>query len=283
MLQLYLKWILICMFIVLTMAEVSRDKLYLHIDEGNSLKNAFSFMATYHMSIDIQCDETNNASSNCVSSDHQICCNSTCYDSIDIIFTSGTTHILTENQTISNLQNIHFTVSQSGKLSTINCTKEIYFDANPGIAFIGLRNLTIEYLNIVGCGMKYVSTSIVKGGQFIVFLSALYVQNSTNLSVHNVNISNSNGTGLVIVDTNEMVSILSSVFRNNKASKSNAVLSGGGGIIIEFTKCASGILGCNSSNYQLANNSIVIVDNCVFEYNSALYNVSENVGANLDD
>ena len=284
MLHLYFKWILFCLFIVPTMTEFNREKLYLEVDDSTSLKNVFDFMGTCFKPSDSQCDGTNNASANCDPSSHQVCCNSTCYDTIEVMFASGRVHMLTEDHTITNLQNICLTVSQPGIPSTINCARENYSaDANPGIAFVNITNLTIEHLIIVGCGMKHVSTSISKGGQFITFLSALYVQNSTNLSVRNVNISNSNGTGLVIVDTNEMVSILSSVFRNNKASKSNSVLSGGGGVVIEFTECSPGILGCNSSNYQLVNNSIVIVDNCIFEYNSALYNVSENVGANLDD
>jgi len=282
--HLYLNQILFCFFIVSTIAGFNRDKLYLEVYDSTSLEGAFSILDACFMSSSVsQCND-NNITNICDSSVLQICCISTCYDSIEMIFVSGRTYILTENYTVSNLQNIRFTVNQSGIPSTINCaTDNDSTSANPGFAFVNITNLTVEYLNIVGCGMKHVSTSVSKGGEFVTFLSALYVQNSTNLSVRNISVLNNNGTGLVIVDTIGTISIEGSVFRDNRVSKSNAVLSGGGGVIIEFTECTPGILGCNSSNYQLANNSIVTVDNCVFEYNSALYNVSKNVGANLDD
>jgi len=201
------------------------------------------------------------------------------------VFTSGRVHILKESYTFSNLKNIRFTVSQAGIPSTIKCTNGDS-NANPGIAFIKVTNLVIEHLNIVGCGMKHISTSILKDQQFITFLSALYVQNSTDLSVHNVNISSNNGTGLAIIDTNGRVDISGSIFNNNRASvlsEFTTLLTGGNGVYIEFTECAPGVIGCNSSNYLLANNSVITVNNCEFKYNHAWYNFSGSLAANLDD
>jgi len=272
------EWSLLSLLIVSAVTEFSSDEVNLYVNDDKSLKSAFIFLSSCYMSNDSQYNGTNKAPNNLTSFN---LCNSTSYNSIKVMFTSGTIHMLTEHYIVSDLLNVRFTVNQFGIPSTISCGSDI--DSTPGITFIGITNLTIEYLNIVGCGMKHISTSISKRKQFISFLSALYVQNSTNLLVRNVNISNSNGTGLAIIDTIGAVNIVDSVFRDNKVSKSNDILSGGGGVIIEFTECAPGILSCNSSNYQLANNTIVTVDNCVFDKNSALYNVSRNVGANLDD
>ena len=61
------------------------------------------------------------------------------------------------------------------------------------------------------------------------------------------------------------------------------LFTGGGEVFIEYTECAPGVIRCNSSNYQLANNSVITVENCVFEYNRALYNFSGSLAANLDD
>ena len=284
MMKLVLTWFIVSHCISTVFTESEQDKMFLSINDSESLKSVFDLMASCSMLSEFgtnDCMLGTNISSNC----SLICCNSTCYNSIDVMFTSGKVHVLKEGYTFADLKNVRFTTTQVGIPSTIKCTNSDT-NANPGIAFVKVTNLAIEYLNIVGCGMKHVSTSILKDEQFITFFSALYVQNSTNLSVRNVNISNSNGTGLAIIDTNGTVDIFDSVFNNNRASVSSEVttlFTGGSGVFIEFSECAPGVIGCNSSNYPLANNSVVTVDNCVFEHNRAWYNFSGSLAANLDD
>ena len=100
--------------------------------------------------------------------------------------------------------------------------------------------------------MKHVSTNHIGAGKFITVRSALFIQNSTNVSLDNVTIFESNGIGLLVYDTNGSVSITKSSFINNNLnlSEQRKFLTGGGGIYIEFTKCAPGIMLCNCSrNY----------------------------------
>ena len=266
--------------------------MYLTIDNSESLNNAFNVMTSCFMSTNYsisQCNSSDNAKldqcSN--SSGSLICCRShpDCFSSIDVVFMSGI-YTLKENYTFSNLQNIRFSGSPIDKPPTLNCSMENNdFDTNSGIAFIQVNNLTIEHLNIIGCGMKHVSTSTSNNGEFITHLSALYIQNSTNLLVSSVNISNSNGTGLSIVDTNGTINIINSFFNSNRVTvpaELSTILSGGGGIYIEYTECAPGVRNCDSSDYQFANNSVITVDNCVFDQNRAWYNFSNSLTENLD-
>ena len=134
--------------------------------------------------------------------------------------------------------------------------------------------------------MKHVSTSTSNNGEFITHLSALYIQNSTNILLSSVNISDSNATGLSIVDTNGTITIINSFFTANKVTvpaESSTVISGGGGIYIEYTECAPGVRNCNSSDYVFANNSIINVENCVFDRNRAWYNFSDSLTEHLDN
>ena len=85
-------------------------------------------------------------------------------------------------------------------------------------ALIVARNLTIEHLTIVGYGMKHINTSAedIKE-KLIVFHSALFVQNSTDISLNGVNFFDNNGIGLSLYDTNGTVTIKFSFHSNNTA------------------------------------------------------------------
>ena len=287
-----IQWFVLCALIVPILTESNGDKMYLTIDDDESLNNAFNVMKSCIMSTNYstsQCNSNDSTNFNQChggnSNGYLICCDShpVCYSSIDVFFMSGI-HTMKESHTIGNLQNVQFSGSLIGAPSAIKCSTD--FDDNSGITFVRVKNLTIEHLNIIDCGMKHTSTSTSTNGDFITHSSALYIQNSTNLLVSNVNISNSNGTGLSIVDTNGTINIINSFFSNNKVAipaELSTILSGGGGIYIEYTECAPGVRGCNSLDYLFANNSVIIIENCVFEQNHALYNFSSSLTATLDN
>ena len=279
-----LKWIVLYVLIVPILTDSDRDKksITCTVDDSESLKCVLSLM--------MSCLMSTNYSTGCNTSDRDHCRNSSChlqslpacYSSIDVLFIGGI-YTLEENYTFENLQNVRFSGNISSMPSTIKCTTEN--DSNSGIAFIQVKNLTIEHLNIIGCGMKHVSTSTSNVGEFITHLSALYIQNSTNILLSSVNISNSNATGLSIVDSNGTISIINSFFTANRITfpaELSTVISGGGGIYIEYTECAPGVRNCDSSDYVFANNSVINVENCVFDQNRALYNFSDSLTEHLD-
>lgn len=135
-----------------------------------------------------------------------------------------------------------------GEVSS-NDSTGIYFENVTGLALV---NLTIE-----NCGMLQKSSTLSEGNSnYELTWCAVYVINSTNLTIKDISISHSRGTGLLIYDTNGSVEITDSLFDNNinaEAALTTQDHPGGGGLKIEFTYNHKGIA-----------NSTYIIENCRF-------------------
>ena len=141
--------------------------------------------------------------------------NQTCCDGSTSIhvFIKPAIYRLNSSYTLKNLCNICF-ISQANNPATIQCEPNVYknpqFDT--GLAFIAVTNLTIEHLTILGCAMNHISTSRISVKEdFIVFHSALFILNSTNVFLNYINVSDSDGMGLSFYDTDGNVTIANSV------------------------------------------------------------------------
>ena len=193
-------------------------------------------------------------------------------NSTDVFIHSGT-YILNMSYTLKNLRNIRIR-SNISKPAIITCHKNGHFDS--GIEVLHVSDLIIDHLNIVGCGMKHDSTSYRGKGNFIFVCSAVFIQNSTNVTLVSVNISYSTGIGLLIYDTNGLVKFTQSSFISNKLDwlDSNGI---GGGIYVEFTMCPPGLESCDSNDNPYNSNSKYVIDHCTFEGNAAIssFNRSE--------
>jgi len=79
--------------------------------------------------------------------------------------------------------------------------------------------------------------------------SALYFQNSTNISLYYMNI-NSNGIGLLMYDTSGTVNITGTAFINNKLNviEQSRSFTGDGGIYVHFSTCCPGLLACDPNS-----------------------------------
>ena len=198
--------------------------------------------------------------------------------SVDIIVESGS-YALNTSYTFKNLCNIRLSSEHNDTLAEIKCMPNITgnHSSDTGLAFVGVENLTIEYLTITGCGMKHNSSVLIKT-RFIILQSALFIQNSSGISIFNVSFVDNNGVGLLIYDTNGTVNIVNSLFMGNKLREAEATeyLAGGGGIYIEFTKCTPGIPKCDPKSNRHHACSHYVVDHCRFVGNIALYNYSDN-------
>ena len=194
------------------------------------------------------------------------CCNST-----DIAIEPGN-YSLAVSYELADLHDIRI---RSETEAVIQCAANVNgaYDFDTGIAFLRVTNLVITNISIVGCGMKHVSTNHIGAGKFITVRSALFIQNSTNVSLDNVTISESNGIGLLVYDTNGSISITKSLFINNSLNslEQSKSFTGGGGIYIEFTECTPGIMPCNSSSNYFNKLTNYTIDYCVFEGNTAVY------------
>ena len=185
--------------------------------------------------------------------------------STDVFVQSGT-YILNISYTLEDLHNIQIR-SDASNPAIIKCRNNSYI--NTGVAFLRARGLSVDHLSIVGCGMNHTSTNYNRK-KFISIRSALFVQNSTNISLASINIASSTGIGLLMYDTNGLVKIAKCIFTSNKLHSSSHKIVGGGGIDIEFTKCTPGLSLCDYVN-PYNRDSRYIIDRCTFEGNAATY------------
>ena len=197
------------------------------------------------------------------------CCNST-----DIYIEPGN-YNLALSYVIADLHDIRI---RSETKAVIQCAANVNgtYDFDTGITFLRVTNLVITNISIVGCGMKHVSTNHIGAGRFIIVRSAVFIQNSTDISLDNITISESNEIGLLVYDTNGSVSITKSSFINNdlNSSEQRKLFTGGGGIYIEFTECTPGLTQCDSTNNDFNKLTKYTIDQCVFEDNAAIYHLN---------
>ena len=140
-----------------------------------------------------------------------------------------------------------------------------------GIAFNKSSNILIENLSFVGCGAKRLSTSRNITSSFplpfLHFQVTLLFLFSENIILSNINIHNSNGTGIAFFNVIGDVEITDSVIVNNNAPGN---LPGGGGIYVEFSSCITTALGCKSGLWNPSiSNSTYNITGCRFERNQA--------------
>ena len=197
------------------------------------------------------------------------CCNST-----DVYIEPGN-YNLALSYVLADLHDIRI---RSETKAVIQCAANVNgtYDFDTGIAFLRVTNLVITNISIVGCGMKHFSTNHIGAGKFIIVRSALFVQNSTNIILHDVTISESNGIGLLVYDTNGSVSVTKSFFINNTLNslEQSKLFTGGGGIYIEFTECTPGLIQCDSRSNYFNKLTKYTIDQCVFEGNAAIYHLN---------
>lgn len=239
---------------------------------------AYTFNHTFIVSKEksqlTECEKINRTLYKCNSLDQAFRLLSNCCNSTDIIVESEN-YGLNDSFTFKFLMDIRIRSDRNSTPAEIQCMAENH-NSDTGLAFVEVKNLRFEHLNITGCGMRHNSTVFIRT-RFIVLQSALFIQNCTNVSISNMNFFNNNGTGILIYDTNGTVNINDSFFIGNKLKvKGDKYFAGGGGIYIEFTNCTPGVATCDPLTNMHHAYSLYKVDNCTFEQNAALYNSSDN-------
>ena len=148
--------------------------------------------------------------------------------------------------------------------TTIECEEGI------GLSFTSLTDITISNLTFTGCGEVFDSTSLdfTTNKSTVNFLVSIYIYNCTNVTIERVNVVDSRGTGIAIFDTDGLVNVQDSTFNNN--GRNDSIISGGGGVYVEFTFCPPGIIDDSCTHYQKKNqNSLYSFQNCTFTNNNA--------------
>ena len=229
-----------------------------------------SMASTYHYNIEVSiqlnvthCQRKNNRLYLCGSLYSMFQQLSGTQYSTDVFIQSGT-YTLNRSFILTDLYNIQIR-SDASKPAIIICHNN---SLNYGIAFLQVRDLIINHLTIVRCGMKHNSTSYLSGkDNFIFTYSAMLIKNSIDIILTRVNISGSTGIGLLMYDTGGSVNITESTFICNHLSS----IGTGGGVHIEFSECSRESSSCDSRDNRYNSNSAYIFDQCMFEGNAATY------------
>ena len=226
-----------------------------------------------------KCQQINNTTYQCSSITELFQQLSNCCNSTDITIEPGNYNLALSYE----LADLHDIRIRSETKAVIQCAANVNgtYDFDTGIAFVRVSNLVITNITIIGCGMKHITTNPIRVGKFRFVRSALYIQNSTNISLHHLTISKSNGIGLMVYDTNGTVSIKKSSFINSSLNslEQSQSLTGGCGLYIEFTVCSPGFLftECDSKSNHFNKFAKYTIDQCVIEGNTANYHFNGSV------
>ena len=178
-------------------------------------------------------------------------------------------HYINHTLTVSGVDGLTLRGSRLQK-STINCGPPASSnDTGSGLVFESLSNLHVSNVIFEGCGTLQYSTTLRNGGN-VKYHSAVYIINSTNISLCESSFHKSVGRGLSLHDTVGHVEIRNSIFVENKiVDEDKMILFGGGGIHIEFTYCSPGYPHCDPEDNMHNKNSSYVITNCLFEGNRA--------------
>jgi predicted outer membrane repeat protein len=165
--------------------------------------------------------------------------------SIHITLSKGT-YILPYNESLTQFVNkTAFVIEGQGKVtSVITCSD------NAGFTFINNTDISITNVTIYGCGALHNSTSINGTNndtmEYLTFKAGMYFLFCYNVSMDNVVVTNSSGTGVVFYSTYGRNIITSSAFTHN--GPPTADMPGGGGVSVEFIYCRPGDIECNATH-----------------------------------
>ena len=149
----------------------------------------------------------------------------------------------------------------SGKDSTVlNCD-----GTNSGITFINSIQIEIHNLSIVGCGAS-TSRNPQNHAESIPFQVALYFKFCKNVTVSNILILHTDGTGLAFLDTVGRVEILNSDFSSGHNKLTPA---GEEGLRIEFTSNVSSESPASNNSTGTELHAVYLISNCNFLENNA--------------
>ena len=163
-----------------------------------------------------------------------------------IYIQKGNYDLTNDNSTnIAKLSHIGIIGNDSADEVVIHCQQ------NSGLSFNYSDSIEVRNLSLFKCGANRTSASKkfeVSKFEFVQFRVAVYILFCINLTVDNVNIESSIGTGLVLYNTAGNVTLSNSNISNSKPQTGKDV--GAGGLHIAFTYCIPGNTECKNNNYD---------------------------------
>ena len=190
-------------------------------------------------------------------------------------------HYINDTLTISDISGLTLRGSNVTK-STIYCRqpeKNNLNDKGSGLFIVNTTNFAMLHMVFENCGTLQKSTTL-RENKNVEYRSAVYIINSTNISISETNFRRNVGRGLSLYDVSGYVSISNCEFFENKFSedKQESSIFEGGGMSIEFTHCSPGYPHCNKRDNTRNKDNFYVIKDCVFEGNRASNNeVTKNV------
>ena len=148
--------------------------------------------------------------------------------------------------------------------SYVNYSRVICEGNHGGFKFINIADVTLKNFEVINyCGEEYEgnSTNITDNLSFLSSKSSVYFLNCSNVSITNVNITISDGTGLSIIDTCGNVIIENCTFEKNTVHENR--FPGYGGLYTEFSYISAG------------KNCYYVIRNCTFKRKFEIFSVNE--------
>ena len=141
-----------------------------------------------------------------------------------------------------------------------------------GIQVRRISNFIMKHLTLSGCGGIDIKTN--KQGDILYYMrAAVIIEDCTNITLQDVSLVRSNGTGLVMLSTGGTVLINDCTFEDNSLNNNsipNAVVYGGSGLYIELPYCEirpTGLDHCNQKYVKTISGSKYYIRSCTFSGN----------------
>ncbi len=122
---------------------------------------------------------------------------------------------------------------------------------NSGFSFLNVEDIKIRGIKLIGCG-NTTSQLPNNSTQFIESKFAVYFLFCSNVTLENVTVQGSSGTGVVMYGAVGNVEIYNCNFVSNVVGEDDF---GGGGLYIEFPYCAPGIRNNDYHTHSVCYNS----------------------------
>lgn len=196
------------------------------------------------------------------------------YSSTNYVLSQGTHFLMdTGASHFENLQHVAFT----GNGSIVQCIET-------GLAFIGIKDITLHSISFTGCSaiQNSTNTNYTDGSSTSIIMVAIYFYLCESINMSEVSVRYSpSGTGVVIYDTNGTNTFSNSNFSDNRVTRTPEQPVGGGAFYVEFTYCPPGILHCDTGNNKRNYGAIYNFTNCDFSNNHVNYRNSKIITSYL--
>ena len=182
-----------------------------------------------------------------------------------LIFSAGDNYTLSYDDVMTMYGMDSIVIVGEGSDNTV-----ITCDSNAGLAFINMSNITIANLTLKECGAWRNSTTQNGTENFTLkFRCGLYFLDCSDVTLYDVIVTDSPGTGVMMYDTLGTVTIANSRFIRNRVPTDDIDnIPGGGGVYIEFSYCKPNTTNFTACSPAVQANANYTIINSTFTYNN---------------